>query len=166
MPLVVFWNAYVPAPVLVKNPMDANPVMLSSSVPEAELPAVPPFATPSWPVIVLLPSASVKPDPVAPPVNVPVLVKDDASTLEASVAPVSVPAGATTAAVVCAVTRPLPVVVKTGMAVDEPTEPGLPLTVARVATAEPGPVAVTSPVSAEIPFPPPPPPPPFSDVCS
>ena len=74
-------------------------------------------------------------------------VSDDAVTPLASVAPVSVPAGAMTAAVVCAVTRPLPFVVRTGMAVDDPTEPGPELTVASVVAVAPGPVPVTSPVS-------------------
>jgi hypothetical protein len=75
--------------------------------------------------------------------SVPTLVSDEARTFAASVAPVSVPAGATTAAVPAAVMRPLPLTVKVGMAVDEPNEPVLPLTVARVV---PFPTEVTSPV--------------------
>ncbi len=102
--------------------------------------------------------AMIDPAPVGVPVKtglakagvLPKEVSDDVTTFEAIVVPVSVPAGAITTAVVCAVTRPLPLVVSTGMAVDDPTEPGPELTVARVAAAAPGPVAVTSPVSAEI----------------
>jgi hypothetical protein len=48
------------------------------------------------------------------------------------------------------VTRPLPSTVTLGTCVEEPYIPGAVLTVANVSTAEPGPVAVPSPVKAEI----------------
>ena len=68
--------------------------------------------------------------------------------LFASVVPVSVPAGATTAAVPAAVMSPFALTVKVGIAVEPPNEPVFPLTVASVATLDPGPAAVMSPVSA------------------
>ena len=65
---------------------------------------------------------------------VPSEVNDDAVTPDAKVAPVSVPAGATTAAVVIEVVRPLAFIVTTGMAVDPPVVPGV-ATVAKVPAA-------------------------------
>ena len=50
IPFVALWNAYVPAPVLVKNPVEANPVILSSAVPLADAAFVPPFAIGKVPV--------------------------------------------------------------------------------------------------------------------
>ena len=83
---------------------------------------------------------AVKPTPMAPAVNVPTLVKLLAVTPLANVEPVNVPAGATTAAVLVALTRPYTSVVITGIAVLEPTD------------AAPGPVDgnanVTEPVDA------------------
>ena len=64
--------------------------------------------------------------------SAPTEVNDDPVTPAASVVPVNVPAGAITAAVLCAVTNPLPFVVSTGIAVDDPTEPEPLLTVAKV----------------------------------
>ena len=58
-------------------------------------------------------------------VMVPKEVRDDAVTPDASVAPVSVPAGATTASVVIEVVRPLALIVMTGMAVEPPVVPAL-----------------------------------------
>ncbi len=85
--------------------------------------------------------------PAASEVNVPTLVSDDAVTPLASVAPVSVPAGATTTAVDAAVMRPLALTVKVGIAVEDPKLPTLLLTVARVVVREPA-VVVMSPVNA------------------
>jgi len=68
--------------------------------------------------------------------NVPTVVNEDAVTPDASVAPVSVPAGATTAAVVIEVVRPLALIVMTGMAVELPDVPA-------VATVASVPAAVT-----------------------
>src|SRR4051794_31396521 len=62
----------------------------------------------------------------------PKLVREEAVTPAARVDPVSVPAGATTALVPAAVMRPLPLVVKLGMAVLDPNDPTLLFTVARV----------------------------------
>lgn len=81
-------------------------------------------------------------------VSVPTLVRDEAVTPDASVEPVSVPAGAMTATEPAAVMRPFAFTVKVGIAVEPPKEPTLLLTVASVAAAEPGPDAVMSPVSA------------------
>src|SRR5271168_566673 len=89
------------------------------------------------------------PETVSDP-SVPTLVREEETTLLASVVPVSVPAGATTATVPAAVMSPLPLTVKVGIAVEEPKAPVLVLTVASVAIAEPGPLAVISPVSAVI----------------
>lgn len=55
---------------------------------------VPPLATARMPEIVDVPSATVKPAPVEPPVNVPTDVREDAVTPAAKVAPVNVPAAA------------------------------------------------------------------------
>ncbi len=82
------------------------------------------------------------------PESVPRDVSDEEVTPLASMLPVSVPAGATTATVPAAVISPLPFTVKVGIAVELPQLPVSVLTVARVATVEPGPLAVTSPVSA------------------
>lgn len=95
--------------------------------------AAPPLANGSVPVMVEEPSAIVNPKPVAPPVSVPTEANDDMITLEANVAPVNVPAGAITAAVVIDVVRPLALMVTIGMAVDDPEVPEL-ATVANVST--------------------------------
>lgn len=76
----------------------------------------------------------------------PTLVRDDAVTLEASVAPVSVPAGAITAAVVTPVTKPLLLNVTTGIAVEEPVVAPV-ATVASVVAKNPA-VVEMSPVNA------------------
>ena len=78
-------------------------------------------------------------------VSVPTLVRDDVTTVALSVVPVSVPAGAMTAAVDAAVMRPLPLTVKVGMAVDDPKEPTLLFTVARVVVMAVVPEPVMSP---------------------
>lgn len=65
---------------------------------------------------------------------VPSEVNDDAVTPAAKVLPLSVPAGATTAAVVIEVVRPLAFIVITGMAVEPPVVPAV-ATVARVPAA-------------------------------
>ena len=83
-----------------------------------------------------------------PEVTVPRPVSEELTTFEASVLPVSVPAGAITALLDVLVTRPFAFTVTLGIAVELPTVPGAELTVASVATwlPVPGP-AVTSPVS-------------------
>src|SRR5262245_30706087 len=83
------------------------------------------------------PRLTVKPEPVAPLVSVPTPVNDEPVTPDASVEPVSVPAGAITALLPAAVMRPLALTVKLGMAVEEPNEPVLPLTVASVVASVP-----------------------------
>jgi hypothetical protein len=103
---------------------------------EADVCPVPPFA-----IAIVVPFQT-------PVVIVPTDVRDEDTTFEASVVPVKVPAGATTALVLAAVIRPLAFTVKEGMAVDEPNDPMFELTEARVSVAEPGPVAVPSPVNA------------------
>ena len=79
---------------------------------------------------------------------VPSDVSDEVTTFDASVVPVSVPAGATTAFVPAAVINPLPFTVKFGIALEDPHDPVFVLTVASVAAADPGPAAVISPVRA------------------
>jgi hypothetical protein len=95
--------------------------------------------------------------PAEPPVLTnPLVVKlarvamEAVTTLDAKVVPVNVPAGATTAFVDAAVIRPLPLTVKLGIALDDPKDPVFVLTVASVRTADPGPLAVPSPVRAVI----------------
>ena len=68
--------------------------------------------------------------------SVPTVVSDEAVTPEASVAPVSVPAGAITAAVVMLVVSPFALIVMTGIAVELPVVPA-------VATVASVPAAVT-----------------------
>lgn len=75
------------------------------------------------------------------PASVPTLVNDEAKTFEANVAPDSVPAGATTAAVVMPVVKPLALMVITGIAVLPPVVPA-DATEANVVTF---PAEVTSP---------------------
>jgi hypothetical protein len=70
------------------------------------------------------------------PANVPTDVNEDAVTPAASVAPLNVPAGATTATVVIPVVNPFALIVTTGMAVDEPVVPAV-ATVASVNTVSP-----------------------------
>ena len=65
---------------------------------------------------------------------VPREVSDDAVTPDASVLPVSVPAGAITTAVVIEVVKPLALIVTTGIAVLPPVVPAV-ATVARVPAA-------------------------------
>ena len=77
------------------------------------------------------------------PVNVPTDVKLLAVTPDASVAPVRVPAGAMTAAVVILVVKPLALIVTTGIAVLEPVVPAV-ATVAKV------PAAVTFPAPVKL----------------
>ena len=79
--------------------------------------------------------------------NVPTDVSDEVTTVAFKVVPLSVPAGAITTAVEAAVMSPLPLTVKVGMAVDEPNEPTLLLTVARVVFKLPAVVEI-SPVRA------------------
>lgn len=81
-----------------------------------------------------------------PETKFPTLVREEVTTVELSVVPERVPAGATTALPEAAVTRPLPLTVKVGMEVEEPKLPTFPLTVARVVPKEPVPKPVTSPV--------------------
>ena len=75
--------------------------------------------------------------------EVPRLVKDEPVTPDASVAPVKVPAGATTTAVVMLVVKPFAFIVTTGMAVLEPVTPA-------VATVASVPAAVTFPVPLKL----------------
>ena len=81
-------------------------------------------------------------------VSVPTEVREEAVTPEARVVPVRVPAGAMTAFPEAAVINPLPLTVKVGIEVEDPKDPTLPLTVARVVAVEPSvsKVAVKSPV--------------------
>mgnify|MGYP007039173002 CR=1 FL=1 len=76
----------------------------------------------------------------------PKLVKDDEVTPEARVEPVSVPAGATTKLLLTAVTSPFAFTVIVGITLDDPKEPMVLFTVARVAAKLPVPLPVTSPV--------------------
>jgi hypothetical protein len=86
------------------------------------------------PLHVTLDAEIVNPVVAEPPARAPTVVIDDVTTLAASVVPVSVPAGAMTADDAAAVIRPLPLTVKLGIAVDEPNDPTLALTVANVVT--------------------------------
>ena len=81
-------------------------------------------------------------------VSVPTLVRDEVTTVGLRMDPLSVPAGAITTAVLAAVRRPFESTVKVGIAVELPYEFAETVVLARVATAEPGPEAVTSPVRA------------------
>ena len=76
----------------------------------------------------------------------PTEVKEEVTTVELRVVPLRVPAGAITTLLEADVMSPLPFTVKEGIEVEEPKEPVVAFTVARVATVLPGPVAVTSPV--------------------
>ena len=81
--------------------------------------------------------------------RVPTLVRDEAVTPAARVAPLSEPAAALTVFVPAAVTKPLAFTVKFGMAVEEPKDPTFEFTVASVVAklfAE----EVTSPVIAAV----------------
>jgi hypothetical protein len=78
---------------------------------------------------------------------VPRLVSEEAVIPAARVLPVRVPAGATTAFVDTAVTRPLPFTVNVGIAVEEPKEPVSVFTVARVVAIDVAPEPLTSPDS-------------------
>ena len=73
----------------------------------------------------------------------PTLVRLEAVTPEAKVAPLNVPAGAMTAAVVIEVVSPLALIVITGIAVEPPVVPAE-ATVANV------PAAVTLPVPSKL----------------
>jgi len=99
----------------------------------------------------VLVKANVVPEVAVPvtvnPVRVPTDVKEEAVTVEFRVAPVRVPAGATTALPLAAVINPLPFTVKVGMLVEEPNEPTFEFTVASVVPRAPEDV-VTSPVNA------------------
>ena len=90
-------------------------------------------------------ASTTKPEPIEPLTNAPTLVRDEVTTVVLSVVPLRVPAGATTAFVLAAVTRPLPLTVKDGIAVDEPKDPTLLLTVARVVVIAVAPLPVISP---------------------
>ena len=72
-------------------------------------------------------------------------VREEAVTVELIVVPVSVPAGAITAAVEAAVASPLPFNVITGIAVDDPKVPVLELTVASVPVIAVAPLPDKSP---------------------
>lgn len=72
--------------------------------------------------------------------------KDEAVTLEASVVPVTVPAGAITAFPAASVINPLALTVKFGIDVDDPNDPTFVLTVARVALIAVAPEPLTSPL--------------------
>ena len=74
---------------------------------------------------------------------VPSEVSDEAVTPDASVLPESVPAGATTAAVLIEVVRPLALIVTIGIAVELPVDPA-------VATVASVPAAVTLPVPSKL----------------
>ena len=87
------------------------------------------------------------PEMIDPEFNAPTPVSDEPVTPAASVAPVSVPAGATTATLLAAVIRPFPFTVNVGIAVEPPKDPTFPFTVASVVERLPATV-VTSPVSA------------------
>jgi hypothetical protein len=93
------------------------------------------------------PAAATRPDalmvPAASVEIVPNDVREEEVTPEAREDPLRVPAGATTADVVTAVTNPFAFTVITGIAVVPPNAPTLELTVARVVAA---PILVISPV--------------------
>jgi hypothetical protein len=97
-------------------------------------------------VVVASPSVALprveSPETVSEP-SVPTEVSEELTTLELSVVPDKVPAGATTAVAPAAVIRPLPFTVKFGTDDAPPKEPVFEFTVARVVTL---PVEVTSPV--------------------
>ncbi len=59
---------------------------------------VPPLVPVNKPVMVEVPRATVNPAPVDPPVSVPTEVREDVTTVEFKVVPVSVPAAAVTVA--------------------------------------------------------------------
>jgi hypothetical protein len=89
--------------------------------------------------------------------SVPTDVKLDAVTPAAKVEPVKVPAGAITALPEAAVINPFPFTVKVGIDVDEPNEPTLAFTVAKVVAfvlfpvpSKELPALVTSPVKVPI----------------
>ncbi len=85
--------------------------------------------------------------PNEPEVITPKEVKDEVTTLEASVVPVSVPAGAMTTLPLAAVIRPFALTVNVGIEVEDPKDPTFPFTVANVVARAPAEV-VMSPVSA------------------
>src|ERR1019366_6461808 len=97
------------------------------------------------------------PAPAPPPVRVPTEVREEFRTVELSVAPESVPAGATTTFPPAVVMRPFALTVRAGIDVEEPNVPTLEFTVASVPVTDPDPEAARSPVMAVIPPPPPPP---------
>jgi len=80
-------------------------------------------------------------------VRVPTDVSDELTTVEFRVVPVRVPAGAITALPDAAVIKPLALTVKVGIDVEEPKDPTLALTVAKVVAKEPAEVVI-SPVRA------------------
>lgn len=88
-------------------------------------------------VVVIVPAVAVR------LAIVPSEVSDDAVTPEANVFPVSVPAGAMTAAVVIEVVKPLALIVTTGIAVEPPDVPAL-------ATEASVPAAVTLPLPSKL----------------
>src|SRR5689334_14635988 len=85
-----------------------------------------------------------------PDVRVPTEVSDEAATPAASVVPVSVPAGATTALPEAAVMRPFALTVKVGIDVLDPNVPTLALTAAKVVAKDPVPEPVTSPIKVMV----------------
>jgi hypothetical protein len=88
-----------------------------------------------FPVNVDVLRATVNPAPVEPPVNVPTDVKDDVTTVEPIAVPVREDAGAEINVVPAAVRIPLAFTVNVGIKFEEPNDPILELTVAKVAVA-------------------------------
>jgi hypothetical protein len=78
-------------------------------------------------------------------------VSDEFTTVPFNVVPLNVPAGAMMEFEPALVIKPLALTVKFGIDVEEPKGPVVELTVANVIGTVPGPVAVASPVNAEIP---------------
>ena len=161
-------NITVPVPIGVMDP--ANPAMIKLDVllvglavgcvfedapppvPALTVHVDPRVQTTPFTVVPVLTRSALVMSPVAvnepvttSPEMVPRLVREELTTFEASVVPVSVPAGAITALPPAAVIKPLPLTVKFGIDVDDPKLPVLVFTVARVVAQEDD---VISPVSA------------------
>ena len=85
----------------------------------ATLPRTPPEVNVAYPAVVIPENVGVV-SLVLKSVKVPIVVSEEVTTLEASVVPVSVPAGAITAAVLAAVSWPSAFTVNVGIAVELP----------------------------------------------
>lgn len=132
----------VPEPIVAAGVVSApfEAIVVDAVCPKA---AVLPVCRPANIFVEVAFASVVLPDTVRL-VSVPTEVSDEAVTPELSVAPDSVPAGATTTAVESAVIRPLPFAVMTGIAVEPPKLPVFAFTVAKV------PAAVTFPEPSKL----------------